>query len=155
MTDYGEKARALFKEEGYNCAQAVFIAFSDLTGMSEISAARLSSSFGGGMGRLREVCGAVSGCFMVLGALLGPVDPKDHTAKAEHYKIIQEAAARFREENGSYVCRELLGLGAGASEPTPEKRTEAYYKRRPCDEYVAIAARITAEMLERYGKLPK
>ena len=155
MTNYSEKARALFKEQGYNCAQAVFIAFSDLTGMDEISAARFSSSFGGGMGRLREVCGAVSGCFMVLGALMGPEDPRDHDAKMAHYAIIQEAAKRFKEENGSYICRELLGLGAGPSDPTPEKRTEAYYKRRPCDEYVALAEGITAEILEKYGKLPK
>ena len=99
--------------------------------------------------------GAVSGCFMVLGALLGPADPTDHEAKMAHYAIIQEAAKRFKEENGSYICRELLGLGAGPSEPTPEARTEAYYKRRPCDEYVAIAARITAEILEKYGKIAK
>ena len=153
--DYSEKARALFKEKHYNCAQAVFIAFSDLTGMDEETAAKVSSSFGGGMGRLREVCGAVSGCFMVLGALLGCADPTDHEAKMAHYAIIQEAAKRFKEENGSYICRELLGLGAGPSEPTPEARTEAYYKRRPCDEYVAIAARITAELLEKYGKIAK
>ena len=112
--NYGEKAKALFKEQGYNCAQAVFIAFNDLTGMDEISAARFASSFGGGMGRLREVCGAVSGCFMVLGALMGPEDPKDNTAKMAHYAVIQEAAKRFKEENGSYICRELLGLAEGA-----------------------------------------
>ncbi len=153
--NYGEKARKLFKEKHYNCAQAVFIAFSDLTGMDEMSAAKLSSSFGGGMGRLREVCGAASGCFMVLGALLGPTDPTDHDAKMAHYSIIQEAAKRFKEENGSYICRELLGLEAGPSEPTPEARTEGYYKRRPCDEYVALAAGITAEILEKYGKLTK
>ena len=153
--NYGEKAKALFKEQGYNCAQAVFIAFNDLTGMDEISAARFASSFGGGMGRLREVCGAVSGCFMVLGALMGPEDPKDNTAKMAHYAVIQEAAKRFKEENGSYICRELLGLAEGPSDPTPELRTEGYYKRRPCADYVEIAANITAEILEKYGKLAK
>ncbi len=149
---YKEKAREIFKS-GYNCSQAVVLAFSDLTGLDEKTATMLSSSFGGGMGRLREVCGAVSGCFMVLGALLGPVDPKDHTAKMNHYAIIQEAAAMFKEENGSYICRELLGLGEGASVPVPEKRTEDYYKRRPCDEYVAIAADITEKILRKYSVL--
>lgn len=146
---YKEKARAIFKS-GYNCSQAVFLAFSDVTGIDEKTATMLSSSFGGGMGRLREVCGAVSGCFMVLGALLGPADPSDHDAKMKHYAIIQEAAAMFKEENGSYICRELLGLGSGASIPVPEKRTEEYYKRRPCDEYVAIAADITERILIKY-----
>ncbi len=146
---YEEKARRLFKE-GYNCAQAVFMAFSDVTGIDPETAAKLSSSFGGGMGRLREVCGAVSGCFMVLGAVMGYGDSKDFEAKKKHYALIQEAAARFREENGSYICRELLGLGKGASAPVPEKRTEEYYKRRPCDEYVAVSARITEEILRKY-----
>lgn len=151
--NYSEKARKLFKEKGYNCAQAVFLAFSDVTGIDEGIAAKLSSSFGGGMGRLREVCGAVSGCFMVLGTVMGSDDPKDHEAKKAHYAVIQEAAARFKEENGSYICRELLGLGAGASDPAPEKRTEEYYRRRPCDEYVAVAAGITEDILIKYNKI--
>lgn len=151
---YGERARALFKEEGYNCAQAVFLAFSDVTGIADPLAARLTSSLGGGMGRLREVCGAVSGCFLVLGTVMGPEDPCHHAAKSEHYTVIQEAAAMFKNYNGSYVCRELLGL-AGASKPIPELRSEAYYERRPCDEYVAIGAAICAEILDKYSKLPK
>ncbi|MBQ7836350.1 MAG: C_GCAxxG_C_C family protein [Clostridia bacterium] len=146
---YEEKARAYFKN-GYNCAQAVFMAFSDVTGMDTDTAAKLSSSFGGGMGRLREVCGAVSGCFMVLGAVMGYSDPKDTDAKKKHYEIIQEAAQLFREENGSIICRELLGLGQGPSEPTPEARTAEYYKRRPCEEYVAISARITEKLINKY-----
>ncbi len=147
---YAEKAREIFKS-GYNCSQAVVLAFTDVMGINEKMAIKLSSSFGGGMGRLREVCGAVSGCFMVLGAMLGPDDPNDHTAKMNHYAIIQEAAAMFKEENGSYICRELLGLAQGASAPVPEKRTEEYYKRRPCDEYVAIAAGITEKLLKKYN----
>ncbi len=150
MTKYEEKARFLFKS-GYNCAQAVFVAFSDITGVDEKTALKISASFGGGMGRLREVCGAVSGCFMVLGAALAPEDTSDHTAKADHYAVIQEAAAMFREENGSIICRELLGLGAGASVPTPEKRTDDYYKRRPCEEYVGIAAAITEKILKKHN----
>lgn len=149
---YKEKARELFKS-GYNCAQAVALAFADVMGIDEVMTTKLSSSFGGGMGRLREVCGAVSGCFMVLGAMLGSTDPNDHEAKMAHYAIIQEAAAMFKEKNGSYICRELLGLADGASVPVPEKRTEEYYKRRPCDEYVAIAAEITEKLLRKYNAI--
>lgn len=135
------KARELF-HNGYNCAQAVLLAFSDLTGLDEKSALTLSASFGGGMGRLREVCGAVSGAFMVAGLLYGPADPCDHEAKKAHYALIQQIAAEFKNANGSYICRELLELPKGPSEPEPEKRTEAYYHRRSCEDYVGIAARI-------------
>ncbi|MEG1741361.1 MAG: C-GCAxxG-C-C family protein, partial [Acetivibrio sp.] len=114
-----KKAKELF-HEGYNCAQAVFLAFSDLYDIDEETAIKLSSSFGGGMGRLREVCGAVSGMFMVAGTLYGYSDPKASTEKQEHYKRIQELAKKFQEENGSIVCRELLGLGKGADAPKPE-----------------------------------
>ena len=148
---YAEKARNLFKD-GYNCAQAVVLAFEDVTGLDHTIATKLSASFGGGMGRLREVCGAVSGCFTVLGILMGPEDPNDYGAKKAHYAIIQEAAAKFREANGSYICRDLLQLD-GASAPAPEARTEEYYTRRPCDEYVAMAAAITEEMLRKYNKI--
>ncbi|MBQ9127074.1 MAG: C_GCAxxG_C_C family protein, partial [Thermoguttaceae bacterium] len=96
------KARALF-EQGYNCAQAVFLAFLDETGLDEKTAARISSSFGGGMGRLREVCGAVSGMFLVLGTLRGADDPKDSETKTAQYRDIQELARRFRESNGSII----------------------------------------------------
>ncbi len=143
---YSEKARSLF-EEGYNCAQAVFLAFSDRTGLSPETAAALSSSFGGGMGRLREVCGAVSGMFMVIGALYGYADPKDAQAKKQHYERIQLLAQKFRDENGSIICRELLGLGKGPDSPVPEARTAAYYKKRPCGELVACAAAITEEYI--------
>ena len=146
--EYGKKARALF-EEGYNCAQAVFLAFNDMTGFDSKVAAMLSSSFGGGMGRLREVCGAVSGMFMVTGTLCGYADPKAQTEKADHYALIQKLAADFSKENGSYICRKLLGL-PGASEPVPEERTEQYYMRRPCADYVECAATIVAtELINR------
>ena len=111
-----EKAMALF-EEGYNCAQAVFLAFEDLHGFDRHTAAALSSSFGGGMGRLREVCGTVSGMFMVAGVLYGYEDPKDREAKAEHYARIQELAGMFEQQNGSIVCRELLGLSVKREQP--------------------------------------
>ena len=144
--NHSEKAKELF-HSGYNCAQAVVLAFSDVTGLGEKTATMLSSSFGGGIGRLREVCGAVSGACMVAGVLYGPTDPNDHEAKMTHYARIQQLAARFKEVNGSYICRELMGLPAGASDPEPEKRTEAYYHRRSCAEYVEIAARILDEYI--------
>ena len=124
---HSEKAVALFKS-GYNCAQAVFVAFSDVTGLDEKTALMLSSSFGGGMGRMREVCGAVSGMFMVAGQLYGYASPTDNVAKKEHYALIQRMAAKFREENGSIICRELLGIDSDGA--TPTKRTDEFYKKR-------------------------
>lgn len=142
---YKEKAMDLF-QQGYNCAQSVFLAFSDRYPMDAELALKLSSSFGGGMGRLREVCGSVSGMFMVAGILYGYDDPKAYEEKSEHYQRIQELAAEFTRQNGSIVCRELLGLPAGKDVPEPEKRTEKYYKKRPCKELVGMAA----EIMERY-----
>ena len=118
-----EKAEALFVE-GYNCAQAVAIAFEDAHGIDRDTLAKLSSSFGGGMGRLREVCGCVSGMFMVAGLLYGYEDPKAKEEKAEHYERIQKLAADFTDENGSIICRELFGLTENKQTPTPEERTE-------------------------------
>ena len=106
----------------------------------------LSSSFGGGMGRLREVCGAVSGMVAVLSAVEGYNDPTDNDAKMELYKKIQTLMGKFKEVNGSYICHELLSLPEGPSSPTPEKRTEAYYKKRPCAELVGSAC----EILDNY-----
>lgn len=138
---YAKKATELFRE-GFNCSQAVFLAFEDKYDINRELALKLSSSFGGGMGRLREVCGAVSGMFMVAGVLYGYSSPLDQGEKTNHYKRIQELAKNFEEDNGSIVCRELLGLGQGKDNPVPEKRTDAYYKKRPCGELVAIAAAI-------------
>ncbi|MBE6849773.1 MAG: C_GCAxxG_C_C family protein [Ruminococcus sp.] len=150
--NYADKARGLFKE-GYNCSQAVLLAFSDVTGLDDNTALMLASSFGGGMGRLREVCGAVSGMFMVIGILCGYSSPADHAEKTAHYERIQELAAQFREKNGSIICRELLGLGSGADSPVPEHRTQAYYRKRPCAEIVADAAEITELYLRSIGKI--
>lgn len=144
-----EKAENLFLE-GYNCAQAVAIAFEDVLEMDRETLARLSSSFGGGMGRLREVCGGVSGMFMVAGLLYGYDDPKAKEEKADHYARIQKLAADFSAENGSIVCRELLGLKEKKQEPTPEERTEAYYKKRPCKELVGMAADIMDAYVKEY-----
>lgn len=132
--------------EGYNCAQAVALAFCDLLPVEKDTLARLTASFGGGMGRLREVCGAVSGMFAAAGLLYGYDDPKASTEKADHYARLQAMAKEFERENGSIVCRELLGLTVKHDAPTPEARTDAYYKKRPCKELVGCAA----EILEKY-----
>ena len=142
-----EKAETLFLE-GYNCAQAVIIAFEDLHGLDRKTAASLASSFGGGMARLREVCGSVSGMFMVAGLLYGYDDPKAKEEKAEHYARIQQLAAEFSTEHGSIVCRELLGLTEKKQAPTPEERTAEYYKKRPCKEIIGMAA----EIMDKYIK---
>ncbi len=143
---YAQKAMKLFKE-GYNCSQSVFLAFEDLHGIDRKKALMLSSSFGGGMGRLREVCGAVSGMFMVAGCLYGYSDPDDYEGKKAHYERIQLLAKEFEERNGSIVCRKLLGLGEGKDIPSPEKRTDAYYKKRPCGELVGMAAAIMEQYM--------
>lgn len=136
--------------QGYNCSQSVALAFADYLGMDEPVIARLTSGFGGGMGRMREVCGAVSGMTFVMSALYGYDDPKAFEEKAELYKKIQAVANEFKNENGSIVCRELLALQTkGADSPTPEKRTEVYYKKRPCPELVKIAADIIEDFIAK------
>ncbi len=145
---YAQKAVQLFKE-GYNCSQSVFLAFEDRLNMERSVALKLSSSLGGGMGRLREVCGAVSGMFLVAGILYGYDDPKDYDHKKEHYARIQYLAKEFETENHAIVCRELLGLGQGKDAPTPEQRTVEYYKKRPCAELVGIAAAIMESYINK------
>ena len=137
-------ARAYFMQ-GYNCAQSVSLAFADLTGLDRDSLAKLASSFGGGFGRLREICGAVSGMGIVAGLLYGYAAPETGAPKSEHYKRIQELAGRFEAKNGTIICRTLLGRDIAQS-PTPEPRTPEYYGKRPCADLVACAA----EILERY-----
>ena len=137
---------------GCNCAQSVVLAFDDVLeqqGMDPATAAKMASPLGGGMGRLREVCGAVSGMLLVLGLAEGYDDPEAFDAKKELYETVQELAGAFKDENGSIICRELLGLDAGPSGATPEKRTDAYYHDRPCSELVASAARILEDHLQR------
>jgi C_GCAxxG_C_C family probable redox protein len=147
LENHSELTKELFTK-GYNCSQSVFAAFCDETGMDLETALKLSSSFGGGMGRLREVCGAVSGMFMVVGMVYGYSDPEDTTAKTEHYELIQALAAKFREENGSIICRELLELPDGEDSPVPEERRLDYYARRPCSELVEHAAKILDEYIQ-------
>ena len=143
--NHSEIARQLFLE-GYNCSQAVFCAFDDVTGLDRDTAAKLASSFGGGMGRMREVCGCVSGALMVLGMARGYDDPEDNEAKKEHYALVREFADEFRKQNGSIICRELLEGVSTTPGGDPEARTETYYKKRPCGEIIGDAA----EILEQY-----
>ena len=105
-----EKAKRLFKEGGYNCCQAVVLAYNDIFGLDDVTAASISSGFGGGMGRMREVCGALSGLFMLLGLKDGYSNPTDNEGKKELYTRVQDLAGQFKEEFGSIICKELLGL---------------------------------------------
>lgn len=131
--------------EGYNCAQAVAMAFADMVGLDEKFCARAVSSFGGGMGRLREVCGAVSGMLFIAGILYGYDTKDDDAVKKEHYARVQELAGKFREEAGSIVCREILKNPP--SDPVPSPRTAQYYKDRPCVHMVTLAVRILEEYI--------
>jgi C_GCAxxG_C_C family probable redox protein len=141
--DHSIKAGELFLG-GCNCAQAVVLAFTDVTGMDTKTAAMVSSSFGGGMGRMREVCGAVSGMLMVAGLLYGYDTPGDDVSKKAHYTLVQELAGQFRNEVGSIVCREILKNPP--SDPNPTPRTAEFYAKRPCARMVILAGQI----LDRY-----
>ena len=147
-----EKAKRLFKEGGYNCCQAVVLAYNDLFGLDDETAAAVSSGFGGGMGRMREVCGTVSGMTMLAGLMKPASDPSVKNWRTANYALVQKMAGEFRDMNGSIVCKELLGLvpmGSGTpapkESPEPSDRTPEYYKKRPCEELVGIAARIAGE----------
>ena len=151
MNEYSERAKDLFRQ-GYNCSQAVFLAFANDLGLQEDTALKIASSFGGGMGRLREVCGAVSGMFMVAGMKYGYSSPTDKKAKTEHYKRIQELAKKFKDKNRYIVCRELLGLETKVDSYIPSDRTAEYYKKRPCVELVGDAAEIMSEYIKEKGE---
>ena len=143
-----QKAGELFKA-GYNCCQAVAMTFADVLGLSEDEVARLASGFGGGMGRMREVCGTVSAMTMVAGAMIPATDVNDKEAKTANYALVQEMADEFKKLNGSIICRELLGLSKPEGTPVPSDRTPEYYKKRPCGELCSIAAGIVARKLEK------
>lgn len=137
--DHGTIAAEMFMR-GYNCSQAVAVAFCDVTGLEPDFAARMASSFGGGMGRMREVCGAVSGMLMVAGLLYGYETPGDDASKKAHYARVQYLSGQFREQVGSIVCREILKNPS--SDPNPTPRTADFYKTRPCARLVALAGQI-------------
>ena len=141
------QAAKLFMD-GYNCAQAVIMAFSDMVGLDEKLCAKLSSSFGGGMGRMREVCGAVSGMLMVAGLLYGYDGPEEGQIKKDHYARVQHLAEKFREEAGSIVCREILKNPP--SDPSPTPRTAEFYKQRPCVRMVTLAVRTLEQYISEH-----
>ncbi len=132
-------------EEGYNCSQSVLLAYADRYGLDKEMAARMASSFGGGMGRLREVCGAVSGMFMVLGLEYPFIDTNDKASKNENYKKVQETAAEFKTAMGSIICADLLKQKREPQHYESADRTKEYYATRPCAKCVAKAAEITAK----------
>ncbi len=134
---------------GYNCSQAVLLAFCEDFGLEKETALKISEPFGGGMGRMREVCGTVTGMFMVLGLAMGNSDAKDGSTKKNIYKSVQELAEKFKQDNGSIICRELLGLKKANKESyVPSERTTEYYKKRPCPELCKYAADILEDYLK-------
>lgn len=143
--NHGVVAEELFRG-GCNCSQAVVAAFEDVTGFDRETSLKVASALGGGMCRMREVCGAVSGAMIVLGMAEGDDTDSDHEKKTDLYKTGQGFAEAFKDELSSIVCRDLLGLPDGKSDATPEARTDSYYKKRPCAEIVRIAA----ETLEKF-----
>lgn len=144
-----ERAKELF-HQGFNCSQAVFAACADIYGIEdEALALRLAASFGGGIGRMRQTCGAACGMFMLAGLENGSAIEGDTEGKKQNYALVQDLAAKFKQENGSIICAELLGIAPKPQEPTPEARTEAYYQKRPCADMVASAVRIFLESRDK------
>lgn len=143
-----EKARSYFLE-GFNCSQSVFCAFSDRFGIDEETAKKIAAGLGGGVGRMREVCGAVSASAMVLGSVCAPVDGSDTESKKKNYELVREFSERFLQRHSSVVCRELLKMRVKMEKtPMPDDRTAEYYKNRPCLKVVEDAAEILEDMLE-------
>lgn len=149
--NHSEKALDNFLN-GYNCSQAVAVAFCDVTGMTPEYAARLASSFGGGVGRMREICGAVSGMLLVAGLLYGYDTPGDDVRKREHYALVQSLAGQLRDREGSIICREILKNPP--SDPNPTPRTADFYAKRPCGRLVALAAEILDEYIAAHPIVP-
>ncbi len=141
---YREIAEGYFKK-GYNCAQSVILAFCPHYGLDEQTALKLSLGFGAGMGRLREVCGAVSAAFMVMGLEYG-----GRVTKARMYELQQIFAQKWKDANGSIICRDLLNLQEGKSSFVPEERTKEYYKKRPCAELVAFTADLLEDFISQF-----
>lgn len=145
MSKYSDIASDNFLN-GCNCAQSILCTFSDEICLDKKTCMKLASSFGGGMGRLREVCGAVSAMFMIAGLLKGYEKAGDDLGKTRQYQLIQDLAKKFKEKHGTIICRELLGLD-GEDNPFPAKRTSQYYAERPCEEFIKTASEIIEKTL--------
>lgn len=149
--DIEERARKAKQNflDGYNCCQSVMLAFSDVFEADELTLSTIASGFGGGLARMREVCGTVSAIGMAAGFISPAVHPKNMEERTANYALVQELAGEFRKENGSIICAELLGLRPKKEieSPAPSERTEEYYRKRPCPELVACSARIIARKL--------
>ena len=145
MSQHGDAAYEAFFQ-GYNCSQCIALAFAQEMGLTREQALKISSGFGGGVGRMREVCGAFSGMVLVLGAIYGNTDP---AGKSQLYAEVQALAEQYRSRNGggSIVCRELLGLKQAEGSPVASPRTGEYYRKRPCADVAAAAARILDEYI--------
>ena len=148
IEERAEQAVNNFKS-GYNCAQSVYMAYADLFGMDPKTAARIAAPLGAGMGRMREICGTVSGAALIAGLAIPCDNPNDMASKTRCYALVQKVADRFRQENGSIICRELLGIAPIKESPVPSPRTEAYYKKRPCVELVRMSATFLGEELKQ------
>ena len=136
---------------GYGCCQSVVAAFADLYGLDDVMAKRIAAGFGGGVGRLRMMCGAVSGIVMLVGLDCGQTEGSDREGKSACYKVVQDLLARSKAENGSLICAEILGLEGyqkAQNSYVASARTAEYYKTRPCAAKVESAARIFARYLE-------
>lgn len=146
MVSRVEQAVATF-EEGYNCAQAIFVTYADVFGIDRDTALRMTSTMGGGIGRMREVCGTVTSMELLAGLQEGCASATDSKEKERVYTLARELADKFKEENGSIICRELLGIVGREQSARPSERTKEYYATRPCSKFVASAAKIIEEIL--------
>lgn len=147
-----ELSKALFLE-GFNCCQSVFAAFSDIYGIDRQTALRISASFGAGIGRMRETCGAACGMFMLNGLETGCINPEDREGKGANYAVVQQLAEEFRKRIGALRCADILKIRSQQKEsPLPSVRDEEYYRSRPCLRNVETAAEIWAEYLSGISK---
>ena len=144
-----EKALEIFKAE-HNCSQTIVLTFSDMIDMDAVLLARMAQPLGGGVGRLRNICGAVSGMAMVLGALYGREPDPDQEGKKLVYSYVQECAAEFEKIYGTVICKDLLEIVEVKKDPVPQKRDEEYYATRPCARIVEDAAEILERFIETH-----